>query len=151
MSNKRKCDTSKFQTVKRFIETLNYKVRCEEDIEDSFFPYQKLILIKKRLNKEAQLFYLLHELGHAMIHINCLKWKYENIQYTIDHHVTSDLEKTELWQASVLAEEHEAWKIGKSISYQLGLEINFDKYHKLWSESICEYIHDAHAKLNVKK
>ena len=151
MSNKRKCDTSKFQIVKRFIESLGYRVKCEEDVEDSFFPYQKLILIKKRLNKEAQLFYLLHELGHLMIHINSLKWKHENIQYTIDHHVTRDLEITALWQTSVLAEEHEAWKNGKAISYQLCLEINLDKYHKLWSESICEYINDAHEKLNAKK
>jgi len=147
-NKKEKCFTKQIEIVHDFIKQNGYIVKCNEDNEDEFYPYLKTIFIKKRLDKELELFYLLHETGHLITHINIHKWRFENLPYTIEKGVDEKKEmKKALWQAASLSEEHEAWKNGKILSMQLGLSFDNKRYENEWADCIKDYIKFAYDNL----
>lgn len=145
---KEKCFIKQIEMIHNFIKSNGYTIKCNEESEDEFYPYLKTIFIKKRLDKELELFYLLHETGHLITHINLHKWRFENLPYTIEKYTDEEKEmKTPLWQAASLSEEHEAWRNGKILSIQLGLSFDNKRYENEWADSIKEYIKFAYDNL----
>lgn len=102
-----------------------------------------IINIEKTRNKENQLYFLLHELGHHELRKD---WEYyedrfprlaESEQEFVFH---KKLSRRLGYKIEILDEEYEAWAEGLLIAERLNIRINFENYIKLRDKSLMCYI-----------
>jgi hypothetical protein len=118
-------------------EIKSWGVDVELDAEDNFFdPEEDLIGINTRCSKQEQLFSLLHEAGHAIIHLD-EEYYEENYPAKCNPKSSSSID----YANEVMKEEIEAWDQGWMLAESLNLNINKENYYALATECLEAYEH----------
>lgn len=134
-----------FDDLIEFVESKGYKVQITSETNgDFFYPSSKRIVIEKR-DEKTMLFYLLHEIGHMLLHIDKEEWRDQNLKYTLDDDVEDDIDFNKVWyQCANLSEEHKAWSLGKKLIHDFEIDINMKEYEAEWADAIKDYIFHAY-------
>jgi len=129
----------------QFVESKGYRVDITSETDgDFFYPTSKRIVIESRDEKDM-LFYLLHETGHMLLHLDKEEWRDQNLKYTLDDDVEDDIDYNKVWyQCANLSEEHKAWSLGKKLIHDLEINVNMKEYEAEWADAIKDYIFHAY-------
>ena len=125
------CDA--IDTLVGWLDAKDYYVEFDKKGDDSVSLEDKIVSINTTRSIETQLYILLHECGHVLIHNNEDIVKYRDVQERFG--VKSDIHKV-----FTVMEEAEAWKRGKRLGRKLGIEINEEKWNKDLSRALNKYI-----------
>lgn len=120
-------------TLLMWLENKGYYVDFDRKGDDSVDTSNKIVSINNTRSLETQLYILLHECGHILIHNNEDIVKYKDVQEKFS-------EKTKINKVFTVMEEVEAWKRGKSLAKRLNIEINEEKWNKDLSRALYKYI-----------
>lgn len=130
------------QIISEALKAMGYKTIYGTDQEDRVEFDSKAVFINSRNHPENKFYTLLHEYGHAYI--------FENLseKFAADHPMyfrNSDgqREKSKSARVSIVAEEIEAWKIGRQFARNLYMHIDEEKYDKHMTENLMSYINWA--------
>jgi len=93
----------------------------------------KIVSINTTRSIETQLYILLHECGHVLIHNNDNIVGYREVQESFK-------ERSDIHKVFSVMEEAEAWKRGKRLARRFGIEINEEKWNKDLSRALNKYI-----------
>ncbi len=117
-------------------------VEFEHATEDRFEFEGRTIYINTQASRENQLFTLLHECGHVLIHKSNKQFASDYPFYAHADAVfnSARIVRSKAYQVSLLAEEIEAWKRGKRLAKRLSIPINIDRYNKVMTDCITSYI-----------
>jgi|TARA_Y100000287_G_C14232269_1_gene362532 hypothetical protein len=120
-------------TLLVWLENKGYYVDFDRKGDDSVDTSNKIVSINNTRSLETQLYILLHECGHILIHNNEDIVKYKDVQEKFG-------EKTKINKVFTVMEEVEAWKRGKSLAKRLNIKINEEKWNKDLSRALYKYI-----------
>jgi hypothetical protein len=122
------------EDVCTWLSARGYSIDFERNGEDAVFLESKLLSVRSSRSLRGQLYTLLHECGHILIHES-------------DTLVNSEEEVLEVYSSRskihktfTVIEEIEAWKRGLSLAGRLGIEINKVKWNKDVAKSIMAYM-----------
>jgi len=116
-----------------WLDAKDYYVEFDKKGDDSVSLEDKIVSINTTRSLETQLYILLHECGHILIHNNEDTVKYRDVQENFK-------ERSNIHKVFVVMEEAEAWKRGKRLGKRLGIEINEEKWNKDLSRALNKYI-----------
>lgn len=124
-----------------FCEENRIKVAENNSDEDICFPKISLIVLNRNQYYKNKFFALLHEIGHIMIYRSKNKWKLNFSCISVDVY---DERKSysKAYCVSFIAEEIEAWKVGKEIVDDLGIEYNKQCYLNIMNNCVYSYLSD---------
>ena len=115
--------------------------------EDLCYPKISLICINNTQPWRKRLYTLLHEIGHLEIFRNKESWgkNFSLVSMDIDD---GRVKRSKKYQVSLIAEEIDAWRIGKQIADDCGVFIDNDDYINLMNECVFTYLRDASSVIN---
>tara|TARA_Y100000310_G_scaffold322305_1_gene381188 strand:+ start:282 stop:758 length:477 start_codon:yes stop_codon:yes gene_type:complete len=118
------------------------KVEFEHATEDRFEFEGRTIFINTQSSLENQLFTLLHECGHVLIHKSNKQFASDYPFYAHADSVynSARIVRSKAYQVSLVAEEIEAWKRGKRLAKRLSMPIDIDKYNTVMTNCVTSYI-----------
>jgi len=116
-----------------WLDAKDYYVEFDKKGDDSVSLEDKIVSINTTRSIETQLYILLHECGHVLIHNNEDIVKYRSVQESFK-------ERSDIHKVFTVMEEAEAWKRGKRLAKRLGIEINEEKWNRDLSRALNKYI-----------
>tara|TARA_B100000131_G_scaffold252040_1_gene245774 strand:+ start:200 stop:607 length:408 start_codon:yes stop_codon:yes gene_type:complete len=116
-----------------WLDNKGYYVDFDRSGDDSVDTSSKIVSINTTRTIETQLYILLHECGHVLIHNNEDVVKYRDIQERFQ-------ERTVINKVFTVMEEVEAWKRGKLLARRLGISIDEEKWNKDVTRALHKYI-----------
>jgi hypothetical protein len=116
-----------------WLDAKDYHVEFDKKGDDSVSLESKIISINTTRSIETQLYILLHECGHVLIHNNDRIIGYREVQENFK-------ERSDIHKVFQVMEEAEAWKRGKFLARRFGIEINEEKWNKDLSRALNKYI-----------
>jgi hypothetical protein len=116
-----------------WLDEKDYYVEFDKKGDDSVALADKIVSINTTRSTETQLYILLHECGHVLIHNNDNTVGYREVQESFK-------ERSNIHRVFSVMEEAEAWKRGKRLARKLGIEINEEKWNKDLSRALNKYI-----------
>lgn len=138
--------------VVRWAKTRSYDVEFHPNYDDKMDDCDKIVYISTRFNSEIQLYGLLHECGHLLIRKN--KSRY-NKTYPVTKNYTQSIHKgiakSKRYQVDIIAEEIDAWRVGKNLAKRLKIGINEDNYNSEMGKYVYYYVEDAYKTVKKKK
>lgn len=111
-------------------------LKTDEESRASF--HDKTIYINSRLHPEKKFYTTLHEIGHVLIHKNSKQFERDYPMYVRPEDYLKRGSKKH--RVSIIAEEIEAWRLGRETARDLGMVINDEKYDNLMAENVTSYI-----------
>lgn len=117
------------------------------DGEDICYPKVSLVCINNKQPWRKRLYTLLHELGHIEIYRNKEDWSKSFSMFSIDVD-DGRVRRSKKYQISLIAEEIDAWRIGRQIANDCGVFIDNDDYINLMNECVYSYVKDASIVIN---
>jgi hypothetical protein len=120
-------------TLVGWLDSKDYFVEFDRKGDDSVALADKIVSINTTRSIETQLYVLLHECGHVLIHNNDYIIGYREVQENFK-------EKSDIHKVFQVMEEAEAWKRGKHLARRLGIKINEEKWNKDLSRAMNKYI-----------
>lgn len=141
-SNKKTKDLWQLQTlqIKNWLEQHRIKlVYCRE--QDHCDYYNRTIRLNKKWEPERGFYILLHECGHAKIHMNSAidkRFSFDELRY-------NKKRCSKNVKIRCLEIEFKAWELGKALAKKLGLYINEEVFDKVKTKGIncyCEIVCD---------
>lgn len=121
-----------------WLNSKGYKLSLETDAEDCVDFNTKTVHINSRNHPESRYYTLLHECGHILISQNSKRFDKEMPMYARSNDGRSARSKA--YRVSTVAEELEAWKRGRRLSYKLNHFINESKFDKQITDNVMSYI-----------
>ena len=125
------CDA--IDTLVGWLDEKGYSVEFDKKGDDSVALADKIVSINTTRSTETQLYILLHECGHVLIHNNDHLIGYREVQENFR-------ERTDIHKVFQVMEEAEAWKRGRYLARRLGIEVNEEKWNKDLSRAFNKYI-----------
>ena len=121
---------------------MGFEIIEETDTEDRVCFEDKAVYVNSRNFPETRFYTILHELGHIMVSENSDVYRAELPMYVHSPDVPKDgrRERGKAYQVSLIAEEIEAWKLGRRFAIAQGLWIDNDKYNKHMTDAVMSYI-----------
>ena len=116
-----------------WLDDKGYHVEFDIKGDDSVALADKIVSINTTRSTETQLYILLHECGHVLIHNNDHIIGYREVQENFK-------ERSDIHKVFQVMEEAEAWKRGKFLARRFGIEINEEKWNKDLSRALNKYI-----------
>jgi len=116
-----------------WLDAKDYHVEFDKKGDDSVSLESKIISINTTRSIETQLYILLHECGHVLIHNNDRIIGYREVQENFK-------ERSDIHKVFQVMEEAEAWKRGRFLARRFGIEINEEKWNKDLSRALNKYI-----------
>jgi len=116
-----------------WLDEKGYYVEFDKKGDDSVALADKIVSINTTRSIETQLYILLHECGHVLIHNNDNIVGYREVQESFK-------ERSDIHKVFSVMEEAEAWKRGKRLARRFGIEINEEKWNKDLSRALNKYI-----------
>lgn len=116
-----------------WLDNKGYYVDFDRSGDDSVDTSSKIVSINTTRTLETQLYILLHECGHVLIHNNEDVVKYRDIQERFQ-------ERTVINKVFTVMEEVEAWKRGKLLARRLGINIDEEKWNKDVTRALHKYM-----------
>ena len=125
--------------VEGFLEDYGYQVVYEKCAQDRVEFEEKRVYINSSCWPETKFYTLLHEYGHVEI------YEVSRDEFSADvprYYTVQDgrVERSNAVKVSVLAEEIEAWKLGRRRARAEGLYVDEDKYNRHMTEALMSYI-----------
>lgn len=120
-------------TLIHWLDTKGYYVDFDRNGDDSVDCSAKIVSINNTRTLETQLYILLHECGHILIHNNDKLMKYAEVQGNYR-------ERTNIHKVFTVMEEVEAWKRGMLLAKRLNIEIDEKKWNMDISRALNKYI-----------
>ena len=119
-----------------------YELVQATDEEDQVELAAGVVRINSRQHPETRFYTLLHEIGHVDIYENAAA------EFAADHPMYVQAEDgrsamSKAFRVSLLAEELEAWRLGRRLAREEGLHVDDVKYDKLMSGCVMTYINWA--------
>ncbi len=110
--------------------------------EDRVCFEEQAVYINSRNWPETRFYTILHELGHIMVWANSHRFRAVVPMYVHSPDVSTDgrTERGKAYRVSLIAEEIEAWKIGRKFAVAQGLWVDRKKYDKHMTEAVMTYI-----------
>jgi len=128
--------------VEGWLREHGYELVQDSDEEDRVELEESVVFINSRLHPETRFYTLLHEAGHVDIYENgAAEFAAEHPMYVQAEHGRSANSKA--FRVSLLAEELEAWRLGRRLAREGGLHVDDVKYDKLMSCCVMTYINWA--------
>ena len=137
----------RFNTVLDYCQTKKIKVVFYDGDQDICYPSTSLVCIRKSQNWKNRLFGLLHEIGHIQIFRNKENWAKDFSLYSCEN-TDGRVQRSKKFQVSLIAEEIDAWRIGRQIAEDLGIFFDPDEYKATMNECVFTYISSANNKVN---
>jgi hypothetical protein len=106
-------------------------VEFTKSANGTWSPDENTIEINGRCSPENQLFWLLHECGHALIDRSAVQ-RYGTIRSNPHH-------RSLIVKVQEVAEELEAWDRGYNLVKRLGIYVNPERYIMLRAEAVATY------------
>jgi hypothetical protein len=116
-----------------WLDEKGYSVDFDKKGDDSVALADKIVSINTTRSAETQLYILLHECGHVLIHHNDRLIGYREVQENFE-------ERTDIHKVFQVMEEAEAWKRGRYLARRLGIEVNEEKWNRDLSRALNKYI-----------
>jgi hypothetical protein len=116
-----------------WLDEKDYYVDFDRKGDESVSLEDKIVSINTTRSIETQLYILLHECGHVLIHNNEDIVKYRGVQESFD-------EKSNIHRVFTVMEEVEAWKRGRHLARRLGIKVDEKKWNKDLSRALNKYI-----------
>ena len=116
-----------------WLDNKGYYVDFDRNGDDSVDSTSKIVSINTTRTNETQLYILLHECGHVLIHNNEDIVGYRDVQERFE-------ERTVINKIFTVMEEVEAWKRGKLLARRLGISIDEEKWNKDVTRALHKYI-----------
>lgn len=118
------------------------------DKEDFCYPKLNMVFIDSRKSWKNRLFALMHEIGHIEIFRNKDSWQKDFTHLSID--ITDGRVKRSMgYQVSLVAEEIDAWRIGKQIAIDAGIIFDNEEYNRMMNDCVFSYIRSAYKNVNI--
>lgn len=127
-----------FEEVSNVILDKGYKILVYTDAEDQVDFEAKTVHVNSRNHPQTKFYTLLHELGHIIIAESAEDFLENHPMYV--HASGCRGRSSAAYRVSLIAEEIEAWKIGRQYARSKKLYIDDDKYDKHMTESVMTYI-----------
>jgi len=122
----------------------SYDVEFHPHFEDKIDDSEKLITINSRFSDEIQLYSLLHECGHLIIRKNEERYnKTYPVAKKLSDSIHRGIIKTKKYQVDVVAEEIDAWRVGKKLAKRLNIRLREDSYNKEMAKWVFDYMEEA--------
>jgi len=131
-----------FWRMVEYANGLGFEILLDSDEEDRVDFDETTIYIKSRNHPETKFYTLLHEIGHAEIFVNSSR-KFEEDHPMFYQYSDGRVERSYAYRVSIVAEEIEAWRVGRNIARNLKLFIDDEKYDKHMTASLMTYINWA--------
>ena len=125
--------TDAIEVLVGWLDNKGYYVDFDRNGDDSVDTSSKIVSINTTRTSETQLYILLHECGHVLIHNNENVVKYRDVQERF-------LEKTVINKVFTVMEEVEAWKRGKLLARRLRINIDEEKWNKDVTRALHKYM-----------
>ena len=129
---------SQAEELKGWLLNKGYKLVYETNADDCVDFNTKTVHVNSRSHPENRYYTLLHECGHILVAQGSKKFSKEMPMYAKSSDGRSARSKA--YRVSTVAEEIEAWKRGRRLSYKLGHDLDEDKFDKQITESVMSYI-----------
>lgn len=120
-----------------WVEKRGHQVEFQNQLPDQLSYDDKTIYIHTRQGVENQVYSLLHECGHLLVHLSNEGFKRDYPMYA--YAATKRQESTTKYKVSVVAEEFEAWKRGRKLAERLNIPIDKKKYDIAMTDAIMSY------------
>lgn len=137
----------RFNTVLEYCQSNKIKVIFSNFDQDMCYPAVGLVCIRKSQNWKNRLFSLLHEIGHIEIFRNKENWAKDFTLYSCEN-IDGRVQRSKKFQVSLIAEEIDAWRIGRQIAQDLGIFFDPAEYKAVMNECVFTYITSANNKVN---
>jgi hypothetical protein len=143
-----KCISKQINLLRDWAKAKGVTVEIKKDCSDYFYInkqkgkiHKKITIEKRPDNRQFELFYLLHEIGHLITYENKEKWRNENLRYTVDFSINEEIEGNKDWYLIAnITEEHDAWRNGKLLARELNIPLNEKAYEAEWIDAIKDYV-----------
>jgi len=143
-----KCISKQINLLRDWAKSKGVTVEIKKGCADYFYInkkkgqiYKKITIEKRPNNRQFELFYLLHEIGHLITYENKEKWRNENLRYTVDFSINEEIEGNKDWYLiSNITEEHDAWRNGKLLARELNISLNEKAYEAEWVDALKDYV-----------
>ena len=111
-------------------------------VQDEFRSADNCISINTRQNIENQVYTLLHECGHLILHNNenLYNKKYPSSAKMANYNRNIRLERSSKYKVDVLCEEIDAWRKGKDLANRLDVYIDEEKYYSMMTKCVYSYV-----------
>ncbi len=128
--------------IREALHGMGWSLWEETDTEDRVCFEDRVMYINSRNHPETRFYTVLHELGHIIVWSNSDDFKAEMPMYVHSPDIPCDgrRERGKAYRVSLIAEEIEAWKLGRRFAIAQGLWINNEKYHKHMTDAVMTYI-----------
>ena len=137
----------RFYTLYDHCQQNNIKVGFVNDKEDFCYPKLNMIFISERSNWKHKLFALMHEIGHIEIYKNRESWEKDFTCFSVD--ITDGRKRRSIgYQVSLIAEEIDAWRVGKQVALSCGISFDNEEYNKFANNCVFSYIRNANSSVN---
>lgn len=137
----------RFNTVLDYCTSNRIKVIFYDGEKDMCYPSTGLVCISNKQSWKNRLFALLHEIGHIQIFRNQENWAKDFSLYSCES-TDGRIQRSKKFQVSLIAEEIDAWRIGRQIAQDLCIFIDPDEYKATMNQCVFTYIESASNKIN---
>jgi hypothetical protein len=110
-----------------------YFIDFRKDGDNSICSVSKIIEINSSIPVETQVYYLLHECGHALIFDNGSFYNFEQIK-------KAHPEENDYHRVFVILEEAEAWKRAYNLAKRLFIDIDEDRWKSEVVDALSKYV-----------
>ena len=131
---------NQIQFVRLALNGMGWCLYQETDTEDRVCFENRAVYINSRNHPENRFYTILHELGHIMVSENSETFRAELPMYVHSKDADVRREKGKAYRVSLIAEEIEAWKLGRRFAAAQGLWIDNEKYDKHMTDALMSYI-----------
>ncbi len=125
-------ENKKFKTIYNKLKAIaednyDFEIKVGLRVCDAADMEKFCIRLRKRVDEERMIFYLLHELGHMELFFS---HEYNNQFKNMIKDLDARRYKTNAYRIGVLEEEILAWEKGKNLAKDLKFKLDYDKMEK---------------------
>ena len=130
------------EKICEWVANKNHSVDFDYCVQDEFRSFDQLITISTRQGIENQLYSLLHECGHLILHNNenLYNKKYPSSAKLATYTQNSRIARSPKYKVDVLSEEIDAWRKGKELANRLAVQIDEENYYSVMTRCVYSYI-----------
>ena len=150
LSNKRL--HSQISDLHTWLQQRGYDLKFHGNAIDQVNFQEETVYINSKQKLENQYYTLLHECGHVYAFENQDDWLTDLplSKQKLTSNLDGRSERSNAFRVSQLAEEIDAWRIGRIIADNLDHKINLTRYNKMYGDCVWSYVKDYTESKNKK-
>ena len=135
-----------------WLQQRGYDLKFHGNAIDQVNFQDETVYINSKQKLENQYYTLLHECGHVYAFENQDDWLTDLplSKQKLTSNLDGRSERSNAFRVSQLAEEIDAWRIGRIIADNLDHKINLTRYNKMYGDCVWSYVKDYTESKNKK-